>query len=137
MAGSILLPRTPWPSGDREPASGAGRGAGCEPAAGNSVERTSTMSKINSGVAPHTPTDGSADFVCNLTKTLLLDVLFAEQNFPAISLAAGDSKKPLIAGQDDQCWQQQRSSLPSPPAQVVSSKTLVDFVLAPTVADPS
>ena len=30
-------PRTPWPSGDREPASGAGRGAGCELAARNGV----------------------------------------------------------------------------------------------------
>ena len=34
-AGSILTPRTPWPSGDRELASGAGRGAGCETAVRN------------------------------------------------------------------------------------------------------
>ena len=51
-AGSILTPRTPSPSGDRELASNAGRGPGCELAARKSVYRTSTMSKVNSGVAP-------------------------------------------------------------------------------------
>ena len=38
-AGSIL-PRTPWPSGDREPASGAGRGAGCELAVRNDARQS-------------------------------------------------------------------------------------------------
>ena len=36
-AGSILTPRTPWPSGDREPATGPGRGASCEKAVRNDV----------------------------------------------------------------------------------------------------
>ena len=33
----ILTPRTPWPSGDREPATGRGRGASCEKAVRNDV----------------------------------------------------------------------------------------------------
>ena len=50
-ASSILLPRTPWPSGNKELAQNSKRGASFELAARNTVENFSTMTEVNSGVS--------------------------------------------------------------------------------------